>query len=487
MMLQTNALPDSIGDNFILRLQVHPICRKINAFFLSPVYFLLIGALTVAASVFSAELIVYTCFILLGLYVSFCGKDYLPLMPVVVCCYIAPSVANNPGMNENSIFFPQNGGIYLMCLAGLFVLSLILRLCMDPEIGRRAFFSCKRKLLPSMLILGGAYLMSGAFSGHYFDNGVRSILFAFIQFVSVFLLYFVLTGAVKWEDVPRDYIAWTGLCIGFVILCQLTHIYISHCVIVDGEILRERIYSGWGTYNNVGALLTMMIPFAFQLACSRKRGLIYHLCALAFLFGVVMTCSRGSILVAIAIYVLSYSIVIYKDLHTKSSVLIHFITIIVVGLLIGFFHKDLYQLFHVLIDRGLDPSNRIEIYLEGLKQFLKHPIFGGTFYATDYVPYEFSNIAAFSSFFPPRWHNTVVQLLASSGIVGLIAYGYHRLGTLMLFAKKPTLGKAFIALSIMALLGTSMLDCHFFNVGPTLFYSMALAFAEKANTRQDNW
>ena len=41
--------------------------------------------------------------------------------------------------------------------------------------------------------------------------------------------------------------------------------------------------------------------------------------------------------------------------------------------------------------------------------------------------------------------------------------------------------KSFIGLSILVLLLTSLLDCHFFNIGPVLFYSMALAFAEKIN------
>lgn len=475
------------GDNFMLRLQEQPMCRKINAFLLSPSYFLLIGALTVIASVFAAELVVYTCFILIALYLSFCGKDYLPLIPIVICCYIAPSVGNNPGKNPNSIFYPQNGGIYLLCLAGLFVLSLILRLCLDPQIGKNAFLRCKRTLVPGMLILGGGYVLGGAFSGHYFDNGFSGILFALIQFISVFLLYFLFTGAVKWEESPKSYLAWTGLCVGFVMLFQLLHIYISHQVIVDGVILRDRIYSGWGTYNNMGALLTMMIPFAFWLVCIRKRGWVYQLCALLFLFGVLLTCSRGSIIVAIMVYILSYSIVVYKDLHTKHNILVHLLTVVVVGALLLLFHDELFRLFHVLIERGLDPSNRDQVYIEGLKQFSKYPVFGGTFYPIEYLPYDYSDIDAFSSFFPPRWHNTFVQLLASTGIVGLAAYGLHRFQTMKLFLKQPTLGKGLIALSILALLGTSMLDCHFFNVGPTLFYSMALAFAEKANTRQDNW
>ena len=34
-------------------------------------------------------------------------------------------------------------------------------------------------------------------------------------------------------------------------------------------------------------------------------------------------------------------------------------------------------------------------------------------------------------------------------------------------------------ISVMILLLCSLLDCHFFNVGPTLFYSVTLAFLEK--------
>lgn len=473
--------PAAVRDNFMLRLQKHPVCRRINAFLLSPAYFLAVGALTVAASVFSAELVVYTCFILCGLYLSICGRDLLPLMPLVVCCYIAPSVGNNPGRNENSIFFPANGGIYLLCLAALFAISLILRLCLDPELGRRAFLCCKRKLLSGMLILGGGYLLAGAFSGHYFHNGYGNLLFGFIQFISVFLMYFLFTGGIKWREAPKTYLSWTGLCVGFVLLAQLLHIYIAHDVIVDGEIQRGRIFSGWGTYNNMGALLTMTIPFVFHLACTQKKGWPYHLCAVAFLIGVLLTCSRGSILAAVLIYVLSYGVVIYKDLHTKSSRLVHIITFAVIGILLLLFHDELYRLFRVLISQGLDPSNRDEIYIEGLKQFGKHPIFGGTFYPLDYAPYDFSDVAAFSAFFPPRWHNTVVQLLASCGIVGLLAYGFHRYQTVRLFLVKPTLEKTYVGIFVLALLATSMLDCHFFNIGPTLFYSMALAFAEKTD------
>lgn len=485
-MEQIIAFSGRTGTNFITRLQKRPVCKRINTFLLSPYYFFLIGALTVLASVFSAELVVYSIFILIGLYISFCGRDYLALIPIVICCYISPSIGNNPGKSESSIFYGESG-IYLVCIAVLFALSLIMRLCIDPEFGGMKFLRAKRKLLPGMLILGGAYLLGGAFSGHYFDHGMSNILFAFIQFVSIFGMYYLFTGAVNWHRARRGYLAWTGLCVGFSILFQLGYIYITNDVIVEGVIQRERIYSGWGNYNNMGAMLAMMIPFAFQLATIRRRNWIYHLCALSFVFGTIFTCSRSAILVSAVIYMLSCGLLVYKDLHTKSSLVMHFVTLSLVLLLLLFFHDALYHLFQELIERGMNPSNRDEIYKEGMKQFLKFPIFGGSFYPTDYIPFDFSEIEAFSSFFPPRWHNTVVQILASCGAVGMAAYLYHRVETAKMFLQKQFVGKAFIAISILTLLGTSLLDCHLFNVGPALFYSMALAFAEKADIRLDSW
>jgi len=73
----------------------------------------------------------------------------------------------------------------------------------------------------------------------------------------------------------------------------------------------------------------------------------------------------------------------------------------------------------------------------------------------------------------------VVQLLVSAGVVGLVAYLAHRVDTVVFFLKRRSRENSFIACSIIVLLITSLLDCHFFNLGPVLFYSAALAFAEQ--------
>ena len=59
-----------------------------------------------------------------------------------------------------------------------------------------------------------------------------------------------------------------------------------------------------------------------------------------------------------------------------------------------------------------------------------------------------------------------------------IEYSVHRLQTIGMFWQKRHSDVVFIGFSVLALLIMSLLDCHFFNIGPTLFYSVALAFAE---------
>ena len=50
--------------------------------------------------------------------------------------------------------------------------------------------------------------------------------------------------------------------------------------------------------------------------------------------------------------------------------------------------------------------------------------------------------------------------------------------TVKLFVKNLSADKWFIGLSIAAMLLTSLVDCHFFNVGPVLLYSAMLAVVE---------
>ncbi len=454
--------------------------RAFEDFLYKPAYFFLCAVLTIFANTCGAELFVYTCFVLIFLYLCVLGRDLLPVLPLAVCSYIAPSRNNNPGISTESIFSSGNGGVYMIILAVLLVAGLLYRLIRDPELGRTAFLKQKRKLLPGIAALCAAYLVSGIGSGsHFMKVGGQNLLFAFVQVASIFVLYFVLTGAVKWDKAPTGYLAWTGMCIGYVLLAEVAFIYWKYDVVQVGIIERTLIYSGWGHYNNIGSLLAMMIPFPFFLTGKGKHTAMFYFSGLLFFAGVLFTCSRGSILVAVITYLASYILSIRHSRRARFNVFIHIGTALVFLIVFFVFMDNLLWMFQTMLEFKLDSRGRNDGYVAGLQQYIDYPIFGGTFFPVDYPLYTWATSEDFVSFFPPRWHNTIVQILASCGTVGIIAYIYHRFQTFWLFLHRPSGKKLFVLVSMLTLLATSMVDCHFFNVGPVLFYSMMLAFVEK--------
>ena len=453
--------------------------RAFDDFLYKPTYLLLCWALTVFANVFGAELFTYTCFVLIVLYLCLCGRDLLPIMPLAICSYIAPSRNSNPGLSNDSLFAFSNGGLYIIILAALLIAALVYRLIRDPELGRSAFWKCKRTLLPGMLALAAGYLLSGLGSEQLTAIGPKNLLFSSIQAVSVILFYFILTGCVNWDKAPAGYLAWTGMCVGYVLLAELLFIYFRYGVIQAGAIDRILIYSGWGHYNNIGALLAMMIPFPFFLTGKGKHTGLFYLSGLLFLAGVLFTCSRASMLCGVLAYLASYTISLLHSRRARANFAIHIFTALVILVVFILYHDDLLRLFRDLIGHGFKPGERFEGYAAGWQQFLNDPVFGATFYPVDESIYSWSTSADFVAFFPPRWHNTFLQMLASCGVVGFAAYIFHRVQTFQLFLRNFSGKKMFAFVSMLTMLVTSMVDCHFFNVGPVLFYSAMLAFVEK--------
>jgi O-antigen ligase len=123
---------------------------------------------------------------------------------------------------------------------------------------------------------------------------------------------------------------------------------------------------------------------------------------------------------------------------------------------------------------GFADNGRFAIWRTGVEKFLSAPLFGSGFYDS-YVEEEWSFVL-----YPYLYHNTLIQMLASCGIVGVLAYVWHRMTTVRLVLQKPNAGKSFLGLCIAALLLFSLLDTILFNTYPMIFYALMLLFMEKS-------
>ena len=453
-----------------------PLLNKLNMFVRTPGYIALVAILAGLSNAHSLEVVAFSFFAAFAVFACLWGEDLLPVMPLLIFGFLSVSASNNPGQNTTSVLSMAGSGIYLTCVAVIVVICLVYRIIRD----RRRYAEQKYSLLSGMLILTAAYVLGGIGSRGYTGNALQSIFFAALNGIAIMMPYLMFSGNVLWDRTRKDYLIWVGFGVGCLLLWEIFWIYRTGNVIQEGIINRKQIYTGWGMYNNIGSTLAMTIPFPFYLAAKYRRGWIGTLAGSVFFIGVLLTCSRTSIFCGCAIYFVCVLLMLFyaKDWKANTFTLIFFAVAAI--LILKFYADDILALFSSLLDRGLDPSNRDKIYKDGMALFSKYPIFGGSFFSKEYVPWVWSTNTSFTSVFPPRWHNTYVQLLASCGIVGLGAYAFHRWQTIKLFVKNRTPEKAFTACSIIVLLTTSLFDCHFFNIGPVLFYSMCLAFAENA-------
>lgn len=453
----------------------HTFVKGLQSFFRSEWYMALITFLMVCANLFALELAVFYCYLLLGLLAVLFDTDLKAVIPIGCCSYMTISYDNNPAMNPTgSAFYEPDFKFQLTlicCVAGVMLIGR----CLARVIGG------ERKKAPTLTLgfaaLGLALVLGGVMTKFY---DARTAFFGFAVTASLCVLYFLFYYGVNWNELKKDYFAKLFFIVGIGVAAELAGVYLRTGILKNPELDRGVLITGWGMYNNVGCVLSMCMPSALYLSLKEERGFIYTALGILLFGALVFTQSRGSILFGGIVYLVGLLIVLIKcDKRARrqhlwvlgAAILIFFIFALI-------FRKELAVLFQDAIKKtfSADPSNaRGPIYAEGIEHFASEPFFGVGFYQC--TAFRWGSLSS-GAFLPPRYHNTIIQLLASGGLFALGCYIYHRAETLILLFRRPTIEKTFLALSIASLLLTSLVECHLFSFGPAILYSILLAFAE---------
>lgn len=452
-----------------------PFFSWISAFIHSKWFVFCLAVFCAVSNLLGYDYYFYMAVAGIAIYISVFGKDYLPYIPLMIFSYIAPSIKNNPSKSENSIFLLDNGGKTLIIMGCAVAVFLLIRLIFDREIGFSNAVKTKYKLLGGIVFLGISYLVSGLGSAMLEGFETKNLIFAGIQFLAMVIPYLVISFGVKWNKVVKDYLAFTVICFSLVVSVQIIFAYLTNGVIVDGKPENAFIFSGWGVNTNMGAMVTLAIPFAFYYLAKDKNVFLSNIIILLLFFANVLSLSRNSILVGGLLYVICQIAVFSKSKKISTKIITAlFIILLLTGVYL--FNHYVFNMFGFSFANGLNSNGRDEIYKHAVETFYSYPLLGGGFYGINSTLHP--SEVGWNAFFPRMWHNNILQVLATGGLVCFIAYLVHRIQTIKLYMKKPTIENAFIALSLLALLLMSLLDCYFFQLGPMLFYSSALAFIE---------
>lgn len=317
-----------------------------------------------------------------------------------------------------------------------------------------------------------ALFLNGLFSKNYTP---QNLFFTFAMSLSLIGVYILFALYYHFDEKSMDHLMYCLVISGLLIVAELIFAYFTTVQFENGEIVKGSVVLGWGVWTNIGGMLAFLMPACFYFAASHRHGWIGFCLGLIEYFCIVLSQSRGALVVGSAVLLLC---LLYLCLRGKNRNHNRVFTLVIAlggaGVCVLFADKML-GLVNNFLQYGFGDNGRFDLWKVGIENFLHNPIFGSGFYDS------YINEAWDMPLYPYLYHNTVVQLLGATGAVGFLAYGYHRYCTVRHLIKNPTTGNMFLGFCILSLLAFSLLDVLFFKTYPTIFYSMMLLFAVRCN------
>ncbi len=414
----------------------------------------------------------YMC--ICGTAILVCCKDVSPIISVFLFLCIFVSVQHCPAyMGANSDYFTRPAIIAQIAINVVFLFTALIFRTVTGIIFKRF------KLTPlfwGMVALSAAFMLSGLL---YTAYSPMNFLFGLALSAIILGVYVFVSGNVNAEEKTFIKIAYYLLIFFAAMTLQLVVAYITYDgLIVDGEVIRGKLFFGWGTYNNMGVLLTITIPAFFYLAGKFKYGVFFLLGAFFDVAICFLSMSRQAMVVSVVIFAACCVWLLIWDKGKKRIINASIMSAVFVALIIfvGIFHRQVGNFFSSFLNRLSSGSGRTDLWEEGMNNFLRKPLFGVGFYdplASEGEVGYFGNDLSYA--IPRMCHNTVFQLLSSCGIFGLVTYVVHRMQTVLSFWENRTNERTFIALSMCGILFTSLLDNHIFYFLPTIIYAVFVA------------
>ena len=387
-----------------------------------------------------------------------------------------------PGDQPLSAFDPWAFNVIIVC--GIIAVGFFLaRIIFDGTF--IAAFKKKRAFTWGILALDVAFLTNGLFSEGY---APVNLLYGFMMAAVVTVIYFTVCGILDNSDNVITYACQVMVCTAYVALCQILTVIAraladnnffipwSEEIIINRNIL----LLSWGVATIISAVFVLGIPAAMYLARNHRFSGLSYVSAILFFAGAVIMASRSAILVGGAILLGCMAICCISGKNAKKNRLYFAISVLIV--VIGLVYVSLYvrplseitrEILGLLRFDKLSDSGRFPLWKKGIEHFNSSPVFGVGF---DKGGYE--GDTKFNNMFSNMYHCILVQIPASMGIVGMIAFLIHLLQLLKLMFTKCSVRKLFILLVPVMILGMSLVDNFFFYPNFQIFYCVFLIIAE---------
>lgn len=448
-------------------LDASPRVGHLRRFCASRWYILLIVLLTAVSYVTGGELVVWGVFVALASLAMVVCPDLLPVVPPTLTAVFCLSVRHAPMRPTYSPYLFTGGG-----LAVVVSLSVIIVLAFAAHLAiwgvRLPENTCRPALLPFLLPLALALLLNGVGQAGY---TLKNLVFGAITALCWCGLYLVYALQLPRGKEAKEYFFDCCFAIAWLLLLELVYVYIVNGVVQDGAADAAKIVMGWGIHNGIGILFAMLIPLMLRMAAERRAAPLFYITASLLLVGIVLTTSRGSLLVGAGAFLVGGVPLCYRGDNRRVNRIFFAVVTLSALVVLLFFREPLLHFLPRFRTDGMNDNGRFDLWREGWHLFLGAPIFGAGFAAISFQSWA-------GGLFPGYLHNTIFELLGACGACAVVAYLVYRVQSVMLFVKRPTFDRTFMGLSIAVLLGGSLLDNHVFNIYPMFYYAVLLVLSE---------
>ena len=458
--------------------------ESIRAFYMSRWYPIVVCASVLIGSLTGLEM--YFNFITTALFVGlffFC--DSTRPMVVSLCTYIFQlSVWNSPSLINNSDYLYTGWRIWALVISVASIFIGAGYFFIKNKLYKKFSFKKDILLLP-IAILCPAFLLNGAFSAEWTAMGLLFGLAQCAVYGFIFFLFYYGMGKEDTVPVIVSYISYTSALMAGVIIIQLAHLFLtSDNIFINGSINKEGVVLGWGIWNLVGACLAMLIPVLFYGVMTSRRSWIYFTVATLTWLASVLTMSRNALIFASLAYAVCLVIACFKGKYRRAYRIVLAVGLLGVAVMIVVLWSKIQALLGDYFARGFDSNGRYELWGIALQHFADCPVFGRGFMGFEAVHKLEGGDFAHMGPMPTMAHNTPLELLSATGIIGTLAYGFYRFVSLVPVFRRPTLEKTMLALSLGVTLFGSLLDNFTFNIYP-MYFAMATLAVIHRTTRED--
>ncbi len=444
----------------------------IREFYSGTVYPLLVALLCVIGNAAGQEFICYLITAVTVFVGCLFAYDLRFALTPFLCTVFFVSPVTAPTVTALREAYTKSFAIIMMViafgliLAGTVIFAIRNRRRINP-FPYRGFFL-------SLLIFCVALCLNGAFNPAY---SWQNLLYALTFPLALLILYALFALYVNFENDAFAYFMRVLVVSCTVICAELICRYLSGAVIVDGEIVKTNVTVGWAVWTTVGGMIAMLMPATFYFAATHRHGWAFYLLGLFQFFCTVLSQSRGAMLTGGVILLLCMILLCFFG-HNKKINRYFTLGVCIIGAAgVALLWGKLVGLLQNFLNTGFDDNGRFDAWRAGWERFIKHPVFGAGFYDNGIESTWDIQV------YPFFYHNTVVQLLASTGILGMLAYLWHRFGTVKRVVCRPNLCKTYLGICILSCLLFCMLDVMLFITYPLLFYTLMLLFIEQNDER----